>query len=327
MLFVEQAEHEKGFAAHFEQHVAPKLKALEKRRCVLLRWFYIACLISFPTAALIGSLIDAYYGTLDLKGVLMLLAAAMAWPVLVYRRYGAQFKKEILPEILSFFGNTLSWAEGGISLSEFVLPESFLPPHDDATCSDGFIGSYKEVRIQMTELTLKERKEKNRTSVSFRGLLLELTFNKPFLGQTLVVPDRGVFSFMFQRCPSSMQRIELEDPEFEKCFEAYSTDPVEARYLLTTSFMERLLQLNQTLQYWGNVGAVGLLPRRNAHTLRCSFLRGNVVLLVPCSANLFEAGGLFVAANHLEEIRSLLLQIHLVYRIIEDLKLAQRIGL
>jgi len=40
-----------------------------------------------------------------------------------------------------------------------------------------------------------------------------------------------------------MKRVGLVDPVFEKIFEAYGTDQVEARYLLTPTFMQRLVRL------------------------------------------------------------------------------------
>lgn len=39
--------------------------------------------------------------------------------------------------------------------------------------------------------------------------------------------------------------VRLEDPEFEKIFVVYSSDEVEARYILSTSFMERLVEFRK----------------------------------------------------------------------------------
>ena len=43
--------------------------------------------------------------------------------------------------------------------------------------------------------------------------------------------------------------VKLEDVEFEKHFEVYGTDQIESRYLLTPSFMQRLLDYKLTKQY------------------------------------------------------------------------------
>ena len=45
------------------------------------------------------------------------------------------------------------------------------------------------------------------------------------------------------------ERVQLEDVEFEKVFEVYSEDQIEGRYLLTPSFMNRLLEYKNKKRY------------------------------------------------------------------------------
>ena len=42
--------------------------------------------------------------------------------------------------------------------------------------------------------------------------------------------------------------MKLENPDFEKTFDVYSTDQIEARYLLSPSMMERLLALEMCIR-------------------------------------------------------------------------------
>ncbi len=59
---------------------------------------------------------------------------------------------------------------------------------------------------------------------------------------TVVVPDRGILNFW--KPASDMQRVKIEnDTEFEKKFEVYSTDPLEAKQILFDS--ELRAQLNE----------------------------------------------------------------------------------
>ncbi|MHC5091781.1 MAG: DUF3137 domain-containing protein [Planctomycetota bacterium] len=70
-------------------------------------------------------------------------------------------------------------------------------------------------------------------------------------GQTLVLPDSaeklfGGFGKMLQSW--NMGRpdlIQLEDPQFEREFVVYGTDQIEARYILSTSLMRRILDFKQ----------------------------------------------------------------------------------
>jgi hypothetical protein len=59
--------------------------------------------------------------------------------------------------------------------------------------------------------------------------------NKPIKTRTIVLPNR---SSLFGK--NRFEKIELEDPEFEKIWDTYGEDQIEARYVLTTAFMERL---------------------------------------------------------------------------------------
>lgn len=59
--------------------------------------------------------------------------------------------------------------------------------------------------------------------------------------RTAVLRDEGVANRLYQ--PKGMERVRLVDPKFEKLFEVFSTDQIEARALLHPAFMERLMTL------------------------------------------------------------------------------------
>ena len=60
-------------------------------------------------------------------------------------------------------------------------------------------------------------------------------FHKDFKGKTTILRDR-LFKLRFGE-----SRVKMENPDFENTFDVYSTDQVEARYLITPFMMERLL--------------------------------------------------------------------------------------
>ncbi|MFC4219424.1 DUF3137 domain-containing protein [Flagellimonas marina] len=88
---------------------------------------------------------------------------------------------------------------------------------------------------------------------SFLGMFAIADFNKKFSGTTVVLPDqfekrmgylaKTLQSLNFKRD----QLVNLESPEFENEFVVYSTDQVEVRYILSTTFMERILALKQKI--------------------------------------------------------------------------------
>ncbi len=94
-------------------------------------------------------------------------------------------------------------------------------------------------------------RNKNLHSSGFKGLFFMADFNKKLKGFTMILPDAYEKHFGF--LTKSIQELKknkgelvyLEDPRFEKEFVIYGTDQVEARFILTPSFMERILALKQ----------------------------------------------------------------------------------
>lgn len=82
---------------------------------------------------------------------------------------------------------------------------------------------------------------------TFRGMFCWLTYPKTLKGHTVVLTNNQMtklnrfanFSFKEE------QKILLEDPRFTDQFIVYSTDQVEARYVLSTALMERIVELKQ----------------------------------------------------------------------------------
>ncbi|MBN3581914.1 DUF3137 domain-containing protein [Algoriphagus aestuarii] len=94
---------------------------------------------------------------------------------------------------------------------------------------------------------LVSKKPEENLPYSFRGMFCWMKFQKKLEGHTVVFSrNQGVkldrwSSFKFRE----EQEIFLEDPRFSKNFIVYGTDQVEARYVLSTSLMERILELKE----------------------------------------------------------------------------------
>lgn len=72
----------------------------------------------------------------------------------------------------------------------------------------------------------------------FCGLLFSADYNKHIHGVTRIYPGKAGLISAFYR-----SLVKLEDPRFNALFTAYGSDQVEARYILTPSFMERIMAL------------------------------------------------------------------------------------
>jgi hypothetical protein len=178
-------------------------------------------------------------------------------------------------------------------------------------------GRHGSTRFAFSELTVKNvrrRGKRTQTDVVFRGLFFCADFNKEFRGVTTVLPDRaerrlGAVGRAFQSLASGSDRplVELEDPEFERAFVVRSSDPTEARYLLSPSLMRRILAFHE------NTGS----------QLRLSFVRGRLFVAIPLAQDLFAID--FAARIDAARVRAWLGELLFAVGIVDELDLNTRI--
>ncbi|UNY98596.1 DUF3137 domain-containing protein [Zhouia spongiae] len=82
---------------------------------------------------------------------------------------------------------------------------------------------------------------------TFRGMFCWLGFKKSLKGHTVILTNNqnSKLNRFFSSNFKEEQRINLEDPRFTNQFIVYSTDQVEARYVLSTALMERIVALKE----------------------------------------------------------------------------------
>ena len=106
----------------------------------------------------------------------------------------------------------------------------------------------------------------------------------------------------------NFEDVKLESNEWQKRFKAYTTNQVDARYLLTPAFMQRFLNLTTAF---------------GTNKAKCSFYDDKIMIAISTRRNLFEVGNLFtpVSGDKLyEELKSIL-------DMIEYFKLNEHTGL
>ena len=79
----------------------------------------------------------------------------------------------------------------------------------------------------------------------FGGVLASFRLPRPRPGLTIVTRERGLLGNLIARAGSGIERVALEDPQFEDVFEAYGFDQVQARVVLTATMLERLKALDE----------------------------------------------------------------------------------
>lgn len=111
-----------------------------------------------------------------------------------------------------------------------------------------YIPFFAHIYMMYTYLKPWFKKEKSIDEIggNFTGMFAIMDFNKKFNGTTVVLPDYferkiGYFAKTLQSMNLNRnQLVNMEDTEFENEFVVYSTDQMEARYILSPSLMRRI---------------------------------------------------------------------------------------
>lgn len=239
-------------------------------------------------------------------------------------RYRSAYKAAVVPELLGLIDANLRHDSGaGIGEGTFEATELFSTSPDRYTSEDLIEGAFGKTFLQLAEVHAEDRRtstdSKGNTRTTyvtiFRGLLLIADFNKHFQGRTFLFPDVaenlfGNFGRFFQKLGGRSETglIRLEDPEFESAFAVYSTDEIEARYVLSTALMRRLLDLKE----------------RFGRDLRVAFKESSVAIAVPHSSGFLEPA-MSRPATDPGQVRGFLFELDAFLRIVEELDLNTRI--
>lgn len=190
------------------------------------------------------------------------------------QKFGKLFKKMVMvPSLLKRFPE-MSYHEKGISKEHFLRSELYKKQKVDRYRSeDMFSGYHGKTQFRFSEVHAEQEKSDSDGGSSyvtvFQGIYMIADFNKSLNGTTRVIQASDNF---FKKLINRKTQVSLEHPDFEERFNTYSDDQVEARYILSTAMMERILQLQAK---WKD-------------ELRLSFIKDHVFIAINHKENLFE---------------------------------------
>ena len=296
----------------------PWLTELEARRQKSLGRFYL----SIPIAIVAAILVGIFIGLTPIPGPFIAISAILAAAGVLTLGFAPlqslkiELKLGLNDRLAQVFGLTHSEKPYAPARFDSFRDHGLIPSHQKRKFEDHFSGTAHGADFELYEAELKQkRRSKNRTYyvTVFRGVLIRINFPRTVEGVTLVTRDKGIFNAFegwatktFGRAGHKLERIGLVDPTFEKLFEVYGTDQVMARYLLTPSFMERLLDLEKLLS-GKNVCCVF------DESLGEGAQKGELLIAAE-TGNLFEGGSIFTPLDQKGRIEML----HGEIKLIED---------
>ncbi|MHC4194311.1 MAG: DUF3137 domain-containing protein [Planctomycetota bacterium] len=270
-------------------------------------------ILFFISRSMGGSLFPAIMFPLIIGVILFVFIAS-----LLSKGYVREFKATIIHKIITFIDDNLTYASHRfIPKSTFMASEIFKTRPNRYKGDDYVSGKVGATQIEFSELHAEYEsgsgKNRSRRTV-FKGLFFIADFNKHFVCKTIVLPDTaeklfGGFGKMFQAWNVLRgQLIKLEDPEFEKLFVVYGDDQIQARYILSTSLMERIVDFK----------------RKTNRPVYLSFVGSKVFVAVSYTKNLFEPR-LFRTILDFELVQEYFEDLQLAIGIVDDLNLNTRI--
>jgi len=252
---------DKDFQRYYNEKLLPELTVLEEERKLILKKLNKLALILWLILAIgtaIFFIIDKWFIAIFLGLILGGIYLFMRHKYSKGYHYG--FKTKVISVIVKFIDPNLTFDHTGkIAESEFAATKIFKSRRDRYKGEDLVYGKLGKTDIRFSEVHAEYKTQstnsKGQTTTTwhtiFKGILFIADFNKTFNSEVFVLPDTAekLFGKWGQKLQSLNKShgnlVKLEDPEFEKAFAIYGNDQVEARYLLSTSLMERILNFKK----------------------------------------------------------------------------------
>jgi hypothetical protein len=151
-----------------------------------------------------------------------------------------------------------------------------------------------ELHTEYRQVTYDSKGRRNEHWVTiFAGCLLARTSTSTFTGLRWCCPTRSSRGWAgwgqwLQSLSAKLgnqpgELVKMEDPEFERLFKVFSTDQIEARYILTPNMIRRIVEFR----------------KKTDSPIRLSFIASRVFVAIPTHHNHFEPPSLFAPADKL----------------------------
>lgn len=220
------------------------------------------------------------------------------------KEFEAKIKRKIMDVVCSCFGN-FRWAPTySTTQAERFVKVGLFQGFTSIDVDDVFLGTYKDVSIDIVEAEYERGSGKNRTTV-FKGLCIKLDMNKNFKGHTILMEDK----LMHKSPLPGLRHTELEDVNFEKKYDVFTDDEVEARYILTPTLMEKLTNIKMAFK---------------CKSIRCAFKEEKLYIAMKTSKDLFSLGSLRKPVTDTKQFATLCEQFISVLSLIDYLKLDKK---
>lgn len=295
------------------QKLAPTLQVLENKRKELLRngrsegLIYAAVFLVVGVIALLILKLEGIFGP-----IVIVVISVIIFITCINNKskiFSSFYKEEVVDEIIhAFCPNATYSPNNGVGEDLFRNSGLFTSP-DRYHAEDLIEGCLDQTSFICSEVHAEERRARStKNGVQyywediFKGFLFIADFHKEFQGETTILRNS------FFKVKMGASRVKMENPDFEKVFDVFSTNQIEARYLITPSMMERMLKLDSNFKKGVTI----------------SFRNSTILVAIPDSKNRFEAD-VWSSLNDMSILKSDFSVLQSLLDIVEELNLNTRI--
>ncbi|MBS4068235.1 MAG: DUF3137 domain-containing protein [Sulfurimonas sp.] len=293
----------------------PTLQKLEKKRRDIKHRIIFSAIASTAVFTALAYTLQSYY-----EFIIFIYIALMA---LLYKfmikDYTHEFKMSVIKPLIHAIDKTMLYSSQ-THVSDYFFEHSKLFEEADKLSGNDYVkGQIDGINIQFSDIHAQNKNQDSKGKESwdtiFQGLFIVADFNKHFYGETVVLPDSAQNSFgnvigywLQSKNAARGELVKMDNPEFEKEFVVYSSDQIEARYILSHSMMEKLLSFKN----------------KSAHPIYVSFTGTHIYIAINYGKDLFEPSVFHSLLDYkvaMEYVKTL----HLAIGIVEELKLNQKL--
>ncbi len=299
----------------YYKNLFPTLEKLESDRKSLRHKIIVVGVIYTTVFALLAYELSDY---LDFIFFAYAALGAFIYKFMVHD-YTHDFKMSIIKPLIHAIDDSLLYSST-THISEYLFNRSDLFSKPDRMNGNDYVkGNIDGINIQFSDIHAEKRhrnhKGRDSWSTIFQGLFIVADFNKHFQGETVVLPDTAQSTFgnlignwLQSKNMAREELVKMDDPEFEKEFVVYSTDQVEARYILSHSLMKKLL----------------LFRQRSAHPISISFIGSHIHMAINYDKDLFEPS-IFRSLLDYKVAMDYVKNLHLAISVVQELKLNKKL--
>ena len=227
-----------------------KLEAMRKRKNKYAILAISCIFIIMPVTTVASFIADTLGAIIGFVGVMVLMIVFLKLAGRDTNEYKRMYKENFVVGILNEVFDNVTYKYNSGLPEQDVRQFGLVKMGNRYSSEDYLKGSYNGIGFEQAEVTIKYDKNSDDTQLRFKGRMIAFDF--PFKE----VKSVQVFSKSFHyrdtpKVSGVMQSVEMENTDFNKRFDVLAADPVDAFYVLTPQFMERVDFLKEKYMHVG----------------------------------------------------------------------------